>query len=97
MPHYLLLSLVAHIYLSILIFALYVGKALFTVSFSHLSLSPLHQAKDLQTSGLHTRARLLGTGIKQTIPDGVKWLRAKAQSRFNHSNFLEFITKNIVL
>ena len=58
-----------------------------------LCLSPLSQARELQTSGLHTRACLLGTKIKQTISDGVKWLSAKAQSRFNHSNFLELYYK----
>ena len=47
----------------------------------------------MQTSGLHTRARLLGTKIKQTISGGVKWLRAKAQSRFNRSKFLEIYYK----
>ena len=31
---------------------------------------------------------------KKTNPDGVEWLRAKVQSRFNHSNFLEFVTTN---
>ena len=58
-----------------------------------LCLSPLSQARELQTSGLHICAHLLGTRIKQTISDGVKWLRAKGQSRFNHSNFLEIYYK----
>ena len=42
-----------------------------------LCLSPLLQARDLQTSGLHTRARLLSTRIKTDNPRWSKMAKGK--------------------